>query len=1501
MRRMLVIASLLGMTGSVLATDPYYSSGWEFTYGQPPALARVENRPSLPPYTYIKYFLAYYTLENGQPHRKYWLPNGNFTDDPSYSPYGLWRMGPVPSSSPWNGNLEGLDFQFESQRIAAYIAKLMSMPFDDLILKYLQDNWPNGVSDPNFEEAFKQFAERSGPETVAREPPFKNSSGLTVQGDPVFVSNGEYRLSVTDGVIAGRALAVQLTRTYGSRRDYNGRFGYGWDMNYNMKVRRLAVSVGEPNLIVLLDGGGCRRTYTQQTGDPNLYVRSEDRSDHLYDVNGTLTLVEKSGLEYQFDGNGNLSAITDENGNHIGFTYDPNGLMDVRGPSNFFESHPKYGLVAKEYELKTITDDLGRQIHLAYNANGLLSNITDFSGRTWTYSYGAATNDLLSVEDPNGFVTQYGYDYLHNLTTITDPSGQRYITNEYHPVDDRVLTQEYGYGTYVFDYNDADRVAVTTDREGYRTKIVYSDNEQILSETVYTADPNADPNSFTTYHFYDPNTLERIRTIPPDGTCVDYTYDDLANLMGVYRKVSPSDPNSRGDPNVIATTFTYDTTHVYDINSITDPMGNTTYFQYDLNRNVIRLTYPAVMVHGYAQPQTPVVRYTYNGHGQVDTMTAPDGIVTKYLYYSDANPSDPNCSKLWKTIVDYNSVEGLNITTEYAYDAYGNIRQVSDPNGDVTRLAYNELNLPTRTVSPLGHVTLFTYNPNKKVAKTEREIAGPNQVSNFTYDILDHVKTSTDPLGYVTHYSYTRSEEPNTVTDAENHSTTSIYNERGLPVQVLDANDDPTTYAYTANGDANDVKDAKSNRTRYEYDKFGRLIRITYPDDSFEAFTYDKNSNILSRTQRNGDIIRYQYDALKRLRVKSRPGEPNLVYTYDLGGRIYDVNDGGQVTEYYYDGIGRVTDVNDPEDRVVSYEYDNRGLRTKLTYPDNSYITYEYDAEGKLRRIRDDSSRTLARYDYDDLGRRTLLTLGNDANVVYEYDLANRLTKLTNHIDDTNSIAFAYDNYDHVGNRLSLKIDSAPEQVYAYDAVYRLTSVDYGDGNDMDFYYDALGNRRRTINGGTVNYQTNSLNQYTSVGGSAYTYDDNGNLAFDGRFHYYYDCENRLLDVNDAAHARVASYAYDYLGRRISKTIYGTPNVTIRYAYDGDQILAEYDGSGTLLRKFVYGPGLDEPICLIDVANSNAAYYYHLDGLGSVVALSNVNNMLVERYAYDVFGRPTIRDPNGVVLAAGARGNPYLFTGRAWDVESGLYYYRARYYDYATGRFLQPDPVGYQAGINLYEYCSNNAVNFIDPSGEWVETAWDVANVVIGAGSLVNNVRQGNWTWAALDAAGLAYDAVATAVPFLPGGASAAWKARRAGNTLAQSAKVGLDVAKIAKWTDRAARIVDNSLDDMAYGRMVHNKVGKDMYGMLRELLNFCPIGRANRRTGPKPDFPGVGLWVDVTTTLKEWREHLKRYPAFGEGIAVLYRRGEGVWNMKHLYAAFGLGLLEGQWATSKK
>jgi RHS repeat-associated protein len=167
------------------------------------------------------------------------------------------------------------------------------------------------------------------------------------------------------------------------------------------------------------------------------------------------------------------------------------------------------------------------------------------------------------------------------------------------------------------------------------------------------------------------------------------------------------------------------------------------------------------------------------------------------------------------------------------------------------------------------------------------------------------------------------------------------------------------------------------------------------------------------------------------------------------------------------------------------------------------------------------------------------------------------------------------------------------------------------------------------------------------------------------------------------------TYTYDPAGRRIAKAVDGT--TAVKYVYDGAQCIAEYDGNNNLLRKYIFGPGIDEPVSMIDVEHSNATYYYHFDALGSVVALTNSSGSTVEVYEYSVYGQVAASDANNP--------NRFMFTGRESDQETGLYYYRARYYNPEIGRFLQPDPVGYDAGMNLYRYCRNSPLGRIDPLG----------------------------------------------------------------------------------------------------------------------------------------------------------------------------------------------------------
>jgi len=183
---------------------------------------------------------------------------------------------------------------------------------------------------------------------------------------------------------------------------------------------------------------------------------------------------------------------------------------------------------------------------------------------------------------------------------------------------------------------------------------------------------------------------------------------------------------------------------------------------------------------------------------------------------------------------------------------------------------------------------------------------------------------------------------------------------------------------------------------------------------------------------------------------------------------------------------------------------------------------------------------------------------------------------------------------------------------------------------------------------------------------------------------YSYDAENQLIEVSKTG--MTASYRYDGLGRRIEKEVNG---VIVRFIYDETNIIMEYDGSNMLIASYTFGSFVDEPLIMY---RGGENYYYHSDKLGSIMEISDNTGVVVKAYAYDSYGN--------IVLETGSLENTFTYTGREFDVETGHYYYRARYYDPSIARFIQEDPIGFIAGdINIYNYVQNSPLDFTDPFG----------------------------------------------------------------------------------------------------------------------------------------------------------------------------------------------------------
>jgi RHS repeat-associated protein len=369
----------------------------------------------------------------------------------------------------------------------------------------------------------------------------------------------------------------------------------------------------------------------------------------------------------------------------------------------------------------------------------------------------------------------------------------------------------------------------------------------------------------------------------------------------------------------------------------------------------------------------------------------------------------------------------------------------------------------------------------------------------------------------------------------------------------------------------------------------------------------------------------------------------------------------GTIISRTYDAVGRLVSLDDSRDGRIDWEYDILDRVVKETTSQGT-VAYAYDTEGRRTTLSAPNGYTVS-YGYDAADRVTAITKGSQ-NFQLGYDAADRMTGMT--MPNGIAASYSFDTAGRINRILYQKGTQTPKDFqYTLDVADQITQI---AGTPAHTFGDNL------VSSSAVNQN----NQYTTFGSDTLSHDASGNLKTKGQTTYQWDVRDRLIGISGSG--VTASFSYDALGRRTSKTVNGQ---TLGYQYDGADIIQDSTS------QYLQGLGIDD--VLSRTTNGNNEYYLK-DHLGSTVALADQSGNLATQYSYSPYGQ--------VSKTGTGSSNYYTYTGRE-DDSTGLYYYRARYYSPDLKRFSAEDPIGFGGGqSNLYGYVSGNPASYRDPNGQ---------------------------------------------------------------------------------------------------------------------------------------------------------------------------------------------------------
>jgi len=871
---------------------------------------------------------------------------------------------------------------------------------------------------------------------------------------------------------------------------------------------------------------------------------------------------------YDYDAFGNVSQITDPDGNEYRYTYneyqEPTEETLYTTSTNEADStatcaspatqDPDGGcdLVLKSYEyddaglLAATTDAMGRITNYAYDNDGDLTQSSTTQACSATdpcTSMGSCTPTAQCTSGSAGTMTAYYYDGAGNMisqavSAMTSGAAGTTTTTDYnYDAADR-LTSEVQDAT----------PSTASSSSGYlnrTTAYTYNADNHVLSKTTGTG-----------------NALD----------VTDYGYDTAGDMTS--QKVQDGSTS-------LETTWTYDQNGLP--LSMTAPEGNasgadaanyTTNYTYDPDGNLVTDTGPPVSVSTYssqtATSTRPVTAYGYDTFGDKTRVADPDGNVTTTAYDGDGRTT----SVTQAAYTSPGASSATTATTSYAYDEDGNLASETDPAGNLTSYAYDAL----------GDVT----------SVTDPELSGQSGAGTWTYsyDADGEQLSATDPYGNETQQTYDYFGNVATSTDALTNTTTYGYDYLGDQTMTDTPDGSVTTDTYDHLGELTSQTNGAGDESTYDYDDQGNLAHAYNPDGSFAEYGYDEASQLTSVAD-YGAAPAGQASA--ELRSES--------FGYDLDGDQTSVDDwNGDTTSYSYNAAGELTGklqpVSSSSSITTGYGYDAAGNRTSVTGGNGNKTWTTYNAwnlpESVIEPTTPTAPDTTWTTSYNADGEPSAVTEPGGVSLSYGYDQLGDITSES-------------------GSGAS---GSTPDRSFSYDMDQRMTSATSGTGTDS-FSYNA---------------DSDLAGASGQSGTSSYTYNDDGLVKSEtdaaGTTSYTYDTADRLSTESDPLTGATLTWAYDPDSdpNSISYATDGTAGTEQSFGYDDLQRLTSdklSSASGTVLASETYGYDNDGNITsqatgggLPDVSTTYA--YDDADRLTSATSGGTTTE-----YAYDNDGNLT--------------------------------------------------------------------------------------------------------------------------------------------------------------------------------------------------------------------------------------------------------------------------------------